>query len=740
MRFSAIHKLSSYLVVLSAFGSIALSGELGPAAILLGLLGIGSSWFWEPPLVRPARWILPWNIAAIVALAWTVVLVLGGDPVVVAFARFLVFLAVAKLFSRATSRDYLWVYVLSFMLLVAGAALNGNLSYGVCFLAFGVSTTWALTLLHLRREMEENFLIKHSDDASSEKVEVERILGSRRIVGRSFLLGTSLLSLGVCLGAAVFFIFFPRVGLGLLVSQQRAGITMAGFHDGVELGGHGRIRDDATVVLRVFISDPRYRGAAAPALYFRGVAFDRYQGGKWSRSGHAHPTHRSLRDTGALRVYLGATERDVDAGRTADRRPDSLRQEILLEPIDTEVLFGATRPLVYEVPQRLLSPATAANARWVNDEVRHWHPGGLHYVVWSDVGAPSPARLGAAADADPVAMAPYLQLPDELPARVRELAARITDGARGPYEKTLRVQRFLRENYAYTLEMDTDDEREPLDHFLFDRRKGHCEYFSTAMAVLLRAAGVPTRNVNGFAGGEWNDYGGYLAVRSGDAHSWVEVWFAGAGWVKFEATPGGGGGGGRRSSDSLRDHARRILDALRLKWLQWVIDYDLQSQLTFMRRAGDWLGFGSGWRAPWMRDWAAAPRRHPTLLGGLIVLLAAVIVAHRLWRRRGRGAGSGRRIRPPPAHPVVRTYLSTSSWLARRGHPRPPGRTPREHARALGDASTPGAAPFGALTELYYAARWAGGSSLTPPVSADEARRLAREVRHAFRRGDRPAA
>ena len=71
------------------------------------------------------------------------------------------------------------------------------------------------------------------------------------------------------------------------------------------------------------------------------------------------------------------------------------------------------------------------------------------------------------------------------------------------------------------------------DFFLFDRKKGHCEYFASAFAVLARAANIPTRTVNGFLGGEWNEYRGYVAVRAGDAHSWDEVYFPGSGWVTF---------------------------------------------------------------------------------------------------------------------------------------------------------------------------------------------------------------
>src|SRR5690606_23943302 len=77
----------------------------------------------------------------------------------------------------------------------------------------------------------------------------------------------------------------------------------------------------------------------------------------------------------------------------------------------------------------------------------------------------------------------------------------------------------------------------PLEHFLFESRRGHCEFYSTGMAVMLRTLGVPSRNVTGFIGGTWNRFGRFYAVRQGDAHSWVEVFLPDVGWTRFDPTP-----------------------------------------------------------------------------------------------------------------------------------------------------------------------------------------------------------
>jgi len=95
----------------------------------------------------------------------------------------------------------------------------------------------------------------------------------------------------------------------------------------------------------------------------------------------------------------------------------------------------------------------------------------------------------------------------------------------------------LRHHYRYTLHLPTTAPKDPLANFLFERKEGHCEYFASAMAVMLRSLAIPSRVVNGFRGGEFNDLNGQYVVRASDAHSWVEAYFPGHGWVGFDPTP-----------------------------------------------------------------------------------------------------------------------------------------------------------------------------------------------------------
>ena len=130
-----------------------------------------------------------------------------------------------------------------------------------------------------------------------------------------------------------------------------------------------------------------------------------------------------------------------------------------------------------------------------------------------------------------------MQLPEGIPQRVRDLAARITLGSRSAYDKANRIQEYLRNSYAYRLDVPAPPVgRDAVDYFLFDGREGFCSYYASAMAVMLRAQGVPARVATGFAMGEWDAIAGRYRVPASAAHSWAEVYFPSYGWIEFEAT------------------------------------------------------------------------------------------------------------------------------------------------------------------------------------------------------------
>lgn len=751
MRFGPTHKATTYLAVWCAWLALVLSGELGGAAVLGSGLGIAASWWWEPPRVRVERWMWLWTSAAALVFAGSLVSVLAGADLVITSAELILFLEVAKLFGRRTGRDYLQAYVLSFLLLVASTVLNAEFTFGLCFLGYVLASTWALVLLHLRREVEDHFGIAAAGAGaaatSAGPVAVSaRVLGSRRIIGPGFLAGTGALSLVVFTAASLLFLVIPRIGFGLFFSKSRGGLHMAGFSDGVELGGHGLIKNDDTVVMRAVVGAP-YGGRGAPPLHWRGVAFDHYSHGSWRRSSAAPVTaERVAVRGGTVTHYLAlghaaspahAERRRRRAGAGADTDggvlDGTLRQDIYLEPLGGGILFGASMPAAFQVDR---GPRFHPRDQR-NDEVRAFHEGGIKYTVWSRPDPPPPEVLRREPATLPRGYQVYLQLPPAITPRVRALARTITRGATTRYDKAVAVENYLRRTYGYTLEMASPHGDEPIDFFLFERKKGHCEYFSSAMAVLLRAVDVPTRNVDGFLGGEWNEYAGYVAVRAGDAHSWVEVYIGGdAGWITFDPTPAGSADALGPGGDGLLDRLRRLADTLRFKWFKWVIDYDLDRQLGVFRRIGRLFGGES--RGSLGRTWrglGALTRRHRAAAAALLLLAVALVTGAAAWRarrrRRGRDGRSDRGRRRRADDPVRTAYLAAVAILARRGFSRPPSATPREHARRLVTAGAPGAAALAELTELYYAAEYSGPGHHPGPEAGAHAAALGRSIAQA---------
>jgi hypothetical protein len=148
-----------------------------------------------------------------------------------------------------------------------------------------------------------------------------------------------------------------------------------------------------------------------------------------------------------------------------------------------------------------------------------------------------------------------------------------------PYQKALTLENYLRNNYGYSLELKgTPNSSDPLAMFLFDVRRGHCEYFASAMAVMLRELGIPARLVNGFRAGEYNRLAGAFVVRQYDAHSWVEAYFSPYGWVEFDPTPADP----IHTRSELARFFNTLVDAASLWWWEEVVNYDVWKQFRLV--------------------------------------------------------------------------------------------------------------------------------------------------------------
>ncbi len=233
----------------------------------------------------------------------------------------------------------------------------------------------------------------------------------------------------------------------------------------------------------------------------------------------------------------GASETETyKAGQASTVPPpfphQHLEQEIRTT-IDTEGLLYVAGTLLsadrgYQVDWR--EPPTDTFGATIN-----WRS----YRAESWLSAPGPAALRATGEDYPLGVQErYLQLPGIISTRTITLAHQLTAAAPTPYDKAVAIEHYLR-TYTYTLDLPAPPAgREVVDYFLFDLRRGYCDYYATAMVVLARAAGLPARMVVGYAGGSFDAEQDQAIITEANAHSWVEVFFPGFGWIEFEPTAG----------------------------------------------------------------------------------------------------------------------------------------------------------------------------------------------------------
>ena len=264
---------------------------------------------------------------------------------------------------------------------------------------------------------------------------------------------------------------------------------------------------------------------------------------------------------------------------------------------------------------------------------------------------------------------------------------------------------------------------DPIAGFLFEQRRGHCEYFASAMTVMLRTLGIPSRIVNGFLPGEFNDISELYVVRASDAHSWVEAYFPTLGWIPFDPTPAAG-----VQSRGTFSRLALWLDAFQAFWVDWVVNYDFTRQFTLMRN----MNRGSRKATTETRDYLrqqyqalaarlkaahgrlkSHPATLPVMIGGLAAALLLVLGSGRLlafWRR------SAAQVRSRAGRATVRdatvAYQRLLDLLARRGYRKTPSMSAREFLPAVRDPLlSPLVAEF---TVAYESARFGGAVDLVP--------------------------
>ncbi|HEY2646353.1 MAG TPA: DUF3488 and transglutaminase-like domain-containing protein, partial [Candidatus Acidoferrales bacterium] len=499
----------------------------------------------------------------------------GLYAALLATVHLMLFAIVVRLYSATTTRDYLFLTMMGFTSMLAAAILTVDtvfLAFFFIFLGLAVSTFVALEMWRSAQGTVTRPLERGSAAA-------DRLHNALGITSAGIALGS--LAVG-----AVIFLVLPRFSSGYMSGLNMQPTMITGFSEDVMLGEIGQIKQNSTVVMRVTVDGGIN---AAHGVHWRGVALAKFDGKRWYNDAHEPTTLTAPGDGGWFKV----NSEDPHGPKAGT----SIHYTVLLEPIGSTALFFANDPVSVRghfSDETGRPPFGARRAYLLKDFTgsifNPYHSyARMEYEANSLLPTPPPAAVRLAGNDYPQAIREtYLQLPT-LDMRIPELARTITSDNNNPFDKARAIEGYLRSHFGYTLDLSGPPQNDPLAYFLFQKRAGHCEYFAAAMTVMLRTQGIPARYINGFQTGEYNDIAGDLVVRESDAHSWVEAYFPGFGWLTFDPTPPSND----EPQQGLLSQISHYWDWFQLQWSEWVINYDFIHQITVAQNLGrfsrDWV-------------------------------------------------------------------------------------------------------------------------------------------------------
>jgi transglutaminase-like putative cysteine protease len=611
--------------------------------------------------------------------------------------HFLIFVLLVRLYSARTDRDAHFLVMLAFAAVLASAVLTVDTTFLFLFFLFLLFAVATYSGLELRRGAS-GALIPPSASMPNAENKLARALG----------LAALTVSIGAILCGIVLFFLLPRVSAGYLGKTSFNPTLLSGFTDQVELGQIGEIKKSSAVVLRVETGSP----VNYPALRWRGNALANFDGRRWT-SAERGPETLSANSDGWIALR--------DKPKPGELRGEILQFTVLQEPMASDALFVAGNTLA--IRGNFTGEAGGVSHRRsylyrdsAGSLINPFHNFvSVRYTGISQLPALDRPRLAAAGSDYPAAITDmYLQLPSEIDPRIAALSRSATEHAPTPYDKATELEHFLKTKYHYTLDLTGNPGKDPLAHFLFTTRAGHCEYFASSMTVMLRTLGIPSREVNGFLPGEFNELGGDYIVRASDAHSWVEAYFPGSGWIVFDPTPDA-----PIVTTSFLSRFSQIADWAELAWNDWVISYDFAHQTalaqSFQVKSRNWREFGVAWLSKiqrhmkddlsmWQVHHAGVSFVLPLLLVVLLVALRYGLVGRLLRQLRMAVASRGKNVSAASSQIASRMYSELLHLMGRHGYTRNETQTPFEFAAAVKKPAL--SSMVEEFTLLYAAARF----------------------------------
>lgn len=635
---------------------------------------------------------------------------------IIDLAHFMIFLACCKFFELRTHRDAALVVVIAGLLMLISAFASASPIFAIVVLVdISLGVAWLLAFQSLReadRVLERRRIAWRAAGAGTPPTIIEWSRSS----GGGSIGATSGCFLGLAVIGMMVFVAFPR-GWGRGLFGKIHGVipnAVTGFTDQIQLGDTPLLENE-TPVMRVRLrSSARGFKAEDHPLYMRGLTFERYDQGRW------HPLRKSPRP---VELASDGSKSELSLlANTAD--PDRMiDQDISLENIGSGSLFSLYPPLTIasidvktvKLDQSDLAILTDERPRGpIRYEVRS-----LEQVTPEEIAKldPPPPRRTRPSSLSIIA--------PEVRQFAKEFFAKFGDPSDPAQRERMakRVREYLNSGaYEYTLSRGRSPRGvDPIKDFLFDHKRGHCEYFASAMAVLCQAVDIPARLVNGYFGGDFNSIGGYHQFRQNDAHAWVEVYLPQRGWVTFDPSPTTATLRATQD-DGFLARSQRFAEYLQFKWSSLVAfdansRYDLVDQIARALRkltesadqgpatlSSTLLGFlwGPELLSLWQRFfyWLLIALCLVFIILTMRVLaILSLMVKERLpFGRRRQGGVLVRR-------PEARFYDRLLLLLANKGHVKPTHFSPREFAVDLA-RSHRDLVELPGLTDWYYEAQY----------------------------------
>ncbi len=722
MRFASLYRLSFYFMLTLA--TLAMSVDVTDSKIAMAY----------PPVVavagvlafltvdRNPRLGLSRGLANVLALACVSLSYLeynfDENLLLLALTHWLVYLQLIKMFLPKTVEDDWFLFLLGLTQVMAAVVMSQSDTVGLVLFLWVLSALWVLSLFSLHRESLRAGLVAPAS-ASRDAVAIDPYPG---LFNFAFVLTTlRVAATALALGGLIFLVMPRSTTMGSAKVGSGGARHLTGFDDQVKLGQMGEILENDTVVMTIeFYNLQEERIAPGGEPLFRGTTMVIYRDGQW---------HRQAKSPGDFPIPPDILE-----------APRRIIQRIKLEPQDSTILFGL-RPMLMAHSSRppipVLNPMDGTLFR---DGARR---GTYDYEVETngDRNMPQPGEEFPSVDH----LHMLLTVAEPLKSRLERIAGPIVEGipAEDWTARARALEGFLRNSgqFHYTLQMDVvDSSIDPVEDFLVNRKEGHCEYFGSALTLLLRSIGIPARMVNGFKGGDWNPLARVMSVRELHAHSWVEVLVGGdprrgPEWITLDPTPAQGRAESIARAGGLAARFRLGSDFIRYIWTFYVVGFNADRQkkliydplLTLVREAQ--RGFTEMGQAL-----SSATRRildFPNFaslisIRGFLVTFIALSLAAGLYRglawlarrlmRSMRGASQG----DSSLTAGVVFYRRLTLLLAEFGLERPPGETHREFAERAtvflagrGSSTEPVADVPSSVVDAFYRVRF-GHREITP--------------------------